>query len=50
MQSNPKRPGSGRHARYENYKRARTRAQFLELGGTGKDSAHDVAKGFVVVV
>ena len=49
-QSNPKRPGSSSHARYEAYKRARTRAQFIALGGTSKDFAHDVAKGFVVVV
>ena len=48
QQHNPKRPGSASHRCYENYKRARTRDEFLALGGSAADLNHDSRKGFVV--
>ena len=48
QQHNPKHPGSASHRRYENYKRARTRDEFLALGGSAADLNHDSRKGFVV--
>ena len=46
--SNPKKPGSASHRRYESYKHARTRGEFLELGGPAADLNHDAKRGFVV--
>ena len=47
---NPKRAGSACFARYEAYKAARTKREFLDLGGTSADFAHDTTKGYVVVL
>ena len=47
VQQNPKRPGSKSHARFEMYKHARTRAQYIEAGGTTADFAYDLEHGFV---
>ena len=48
QQCNPKKLGSASHRRYENYKRARSRDEFLALGGSAADLNHDSRKGFVV--
>lgn len=47
LQENPKRESSKSWERYEKYKVATTVGEFLELGGTPADLAHDVGKGFV---
>ena len=49
-QSNPKRAGSKSHARYEQYKAAKTRAHFRALGGSSADYAHDMSKGYVTLL
>ena len=47
-QSNPKRPGSKSHARYEVCKvGAMMRTQFRALGGFAADYTHDYRKGYV---
>ena len=46
---NPKRAGSQSHARYERYKGATTRAEYLALGGSAADFKFDVERGFVAV-
>ena len=45
--ANPKRPQTKSWERYEKYKAATTVGEFLDLGGTLADLAHDTGKGFV---
>ena len=47
MPDNPKRPQTKSWERYEKYKAATTVGEFLDLGGTLADLAHDTGKGFV---
>ena len=49
-QANPKKAGSKSALRYDAYKPATTASEFLRLGGSKADLAHDCAKGFVAVV
>ena len=49
QQENPKRPGSKSHARFELYKSAKTKGEYLALGGTSGDFTYDVDQGFVVL-
>ena len=48
-QTNPKRPGSQSHARYERYKEATTRDEYRALGGSAADFDFDLAHGYVTV-
>ena len=50
QQENPKRAGSAAHARFELYKSATSKAEFIALGGTTADFAYDVDREFVRVV
>ena len=50
QQDNPKRFGSKSHQRFDAYKSAKTKQQFLDLGGTTADFAYDVSKGYVVLI
>ena len=47
FQSNPKRPGTKAHRRYENYKKAKTVGEFYDLGGTTLDFNNDLNRGFL---
>ena len=49
QQTNPKQRGSKSFLRYERYKSATTRAQFLAQGGTRADYTHDLRKGFITL-
>lgn len=49
VKSNPKREGSKAHARFQNYMKARTVAEYLELGGTTADLKYDWEKSFIEV-
>jgi len=44
--TNPKRAATACHLRYENYKDAKTVAEFFEKGGWRADLIHDVAKNY----
>lgn len=48
-QTNPKRPDSKSHERYERYKSATNLAEMLALGGTRADYNHDLKKGFITL-
>jgi len=45
--SNPKRPGSKAHMRYEAYAKATTVKEYLEMGGLKADLRYDHDKGFL---
>lgn len=47
IQENPKRPGTKSHQRYEKYKKAKTKSEYLELGGSKADYKYDVSDTFV---
>lgn len=49
-QKNPKLAGSNAHARYEEYRRARTIGEAVELGASAIDLVFDYNKGFLRVV
>ena len=49
-QDNPKLVGSMSYCRYEDYKSATTRSEFILLGGTSADFTHDLRKGYIVIV
>ena len=49
QRSNPKRPKTMSHARYERYKLATTVEAFLSAGGTRADLRNDVQKGFATL-
>ena len=49
-QDNPKKAGSKSALRYDAYKAATTASEFLRLGGSKADLAHDCTKGFVTVL
>ena len=49
-QANPKKAGSKSALRYDAYKAATTASEFLRLGGSKADLAHDCTKGFVTVL
>ena len=42
--------GSMSYCRYEDYKSATTRSEFILLGGTSADFSHDLRKGYIVIV
>ena len=46
---NPKQIGSGSWARFDNYKRATTVQEFLDLGGLPGDLRWDAKRGFVTI-
>merc|ERR1712083_998195 len=48
--TNPKRPGTAAHERYELYKRARTVKGALRLGAAKGDIAYDFSRGFLKYV
>ena len=50
VQHNPKRPGTASHARFALYMSAKTKGEFLALGGTAADFVHDLGRGFVTVI
>ena len=47
LQDNPKRPGTASHLRYEMYKSANTKAEFIMLGGTSADFLWDQKHGYI---
>ena len=49
-QTNPKRPGSKSYDRYELYKPATSKFQFLHLGGSTADYNHDLSKGYITEI
>ena len=49
VKSNPKRDGSQAHARFEKYMKAKTVAEYFDLGGTKADLKYDAMKQFITV-
>ena len=47
LQDNPKRPGTASHLRYEMYKSANTKAEFIMFGGTSADFLWDQKHGYI---
>jgi len=47
LDENPKRAGTGAHARYEKYKSAKTPREALSLGAVAGDIANDFKKGYL---
>jgi len=46
-QTNPKRPGTAAHTRYEKYKKAKTPKEAMQVGAQRCDIVHDFGKGFL---
>merc|ERR1719473_1729626 len=49
QQTNPKRPGSESHTRYEKYKSASNVGEFIDHGGKRADLLYDYSKGYMTV-
>jgi len=49
-EKNEKKAGSESYKRYENYKFARNKTDFMEMGGTNIDFNYDLKKGYISIV
>lgn len=50
IQDNPKRLGTKAYERYQKYRLAKTKKEFLEFGGTMADFKHDLKKYYISII
>ena len=50
IQDNPKRFGTKVYERYQKYKLAKTKKEYLMLGGTMEDYTHDLNKKYISII